>query len=55
MAQSQVNEQDSVAYERIKLVQNNMYVLGAWAGANIIQGTISASNTKGSEHYIFIR
>lgn len=51
MAQSQLTEQDSVARERVKLVQNNMYVLGAWAGANIIQGTISASNTKGSEHY----
>lgn len=49
MAQSQVNEQDSIARQRIKLVQNNMYVLGAWASANIIQGTISASNTQGSE------
>lgn len=49
MAQSQVNEQDSLAHQRIKLVQNNMYVLGAWASANIIQGTISASNTQGSE------
>lgn len=49
MALSQVNEQDSIARQRIKLVQNNMYVLGAWASANIIQGTISASNTQGSE------
>jgi len=49
MAQSQMNEQDSLAHQRIKLVQNNMYVLGAWASANIIQGTISASNTQGSE------
>lgn len=49
MAQSQVNEQDSLAHQRIHLVQNNMYVLGAWASANIIQGTISASNTQGSE------
>ncbi len=44
--------QDSLAQERIKLVRNNMHVLAAWAGANIIQGTISASNTKGSEHYL---
>lgn len=51
MAQSQVTKQDSIARERIQLVQNNMYVLGAWAAANIVQGTISASNTKGSEHY----
>lgn len=52
MAHSQTSEQDSIARERIKLVKNNMYVLGAWAGANIIQGTISASNTTGSEHYL---
>ena len=52
MAHSQTSEQDSIARERIKLVKNNMYVLGAWAGANIIQGTISASNTNGSEHYL---
>lgn len=52
MAHAQVSEQDSIAGERIKLVQNNMYVLGAWAGANIIQGTISASNTHGAEHYL---
>lgn len=52
LAQAQSIEQDSIARERIKLVQNNMYVLGAWAGANIIQGTISASNTTGSEHYL---
>ncbi|MFZ6025727.1 MAG: DUF6992 family protein [Bacteroidota bacterium] len=52
MAYAQINEQDSIAGERIKLVQNNMYVLGAWAGANIIQGTISASNTNGSEHFL---
>jgi len=52
MAHAQMNEQDSIAQERIKLVQNNMYVLGAWAGANIIQGTISASNTNGSEHFL---
>ena len=52
MAYAQMNEQDSIAQERIKLVQNNMYVLGAWAGTNIIQGTISASNTQGSEHFL---
>lgn len=49
MALSQASEQDSLARQRIQLVQNNMYVLGAWASANIIQGTISASNTQGSE------
>jgi hypothetical protein len=43
--------QDSVANARVKLQTNNMWVLGAWAGANIIQGSISASNTTGSDHY----
>ncbi len=52
MAHSQISEQDSIAWERNKLVENNMYVLGAWASANIIQGTISTSNTNGSEHYL---
>lgn len=43
--------QDSIAMERAKLQRNNMYVLGGWAGANIIQGTISAGNGAGSDHY----
>ncbi len=47
----QVNPQDSVAKDRIRMHQNNMYVLGAWAAANIVQGSISASNTRGSEHF----
>ena len=48
---TQQNFQDSIAIERIKLNKNNMRILGAWAGANIIQGTISAGNAKGSDHY----
>ncbi len=42
---------DLIAVERSKLQTNNMWVLGAWAGANIIQGSISAGNATGSDHY----
>ncbi len=48
---AQQNIQDSIAFERIKLSKNNMFVLGAWAGANIIQGSISAGNATGNDHY----
>jgi hypothetical protein len=43
--------QDSIAISRANLNKTNMYILGAWAGANILQGTISASNTTGSDHF----
>jgi hypothetical protein len=49
--QAQKLLQDSIAIKRTTLQRNNMYVLGAWAGANIIQGSISASNATGSDHY----
>ncbi|MBI2284992.1 MAG: hypothetical protein HYU71_14855 [Bacteroidetes bacterium] len=48
---SVVTFQDSVAIERSKLLKNNMWVLGAWAGANIVQGSISAGNALGSDQY----
>ena len=48
---AQQNLQDSIATKRIKLHKTNMFILGAWAGANILQGSISAGNTKGSGHY----
>ncbi len=48
---AQQHMQDSIAFTRIKLSKNNMFVLGAWAGANIIQGSISAVNATGSDHY----
>ena len=50
-ASAQKNFQDSIAAERSKLQIHNMWILGAWAGANIIQGSISAGNTSGSDHY----
>lgn len=48
---AQQNLQDSMAIKRATLHRNNMYVLGAWAGANILQGSISAGNATGSDHY----
>ncbi len=43
--------QDSLALERSRLLRNNMTILAGWAGANIIQGSISASNATGSDHF----
>lgn len=48
---AQQNFQDSMAVARATLQKNNMWVLAAWAGANIVQGSISAGNAKGSDHY----
>ena len=48
---AQPNFQDSVATARITLQKNNMWILAAWAGANIVQGSISAGDAKGSDHY----
>lgn len=50
-ASAQPSFQDSLATERVTLVKNNLWVLGAWAGANIIQGSISAGNAEGSGQY----
>lgn len=43
--------QDSIARERINLNKTHSLILGAWATANIIQGSISASNLTGKDHY----
>lgn len=43
---------DSLNKRRLTINQQHLYVLGAWAGANIVQGTISASNTTGSTRYL---
>jgi hypothetical protein len=48
---AQKHLQDSIAIKRATLQRNNMYVLGVWAGANILQGSISANNATGSDHY----
>ncbi|MDE3236384.1 MAG: hypothetical protein KGO81_10555 [Bacteroidota bacterium] len=39
---------DSVQYRRNRLIKNNMIILGAWSGLNIIQSGISATNTSGA-------
>lgn len=51
-ASAQSGFQDSLATERVALIKNNLWVLGAWAGANIVQGSISAGNTAGSGQYL---
>jgi hypothetical protein len=43
--------QDSIARERTNLNKTHLFILGAWASANIIQGSISASNLTGKDHY----
>lgn len=48
----QQNVWDSLNKRRLTINQNHLYVLGSWAAANIIQGSISASNTSGSTHYL---
>jgi hypothetical protein len=42
---------DSVALRRNMLNKTNMTILLAWSGANLVQGSISAGNLKGSPHY----
>jgi hypothetical protein len=42
---------DSVAFRRNVLNKTNMTILLAWSGANLVQGSISAGNLKGSPHY----
>ena len=42
---------ESVAMERINITRNYMTALGAWGLVNVVQGSISATNTVGPEHY----
>ena len=44
---------DSIYLKRQLLNKNNMTVLGAWAGINLIQSSISAASTKGSTQAFF--
>ncbi|TAG13412.1 MAG: hypothetical protein EAZ13_09920 [Sphingobacteriia bacterium] len=44
---------DSLSADRINRNRNNMSILAAWAGVNIIQGSISANNATGSGKYFF--
>jgi len=49
---SQQNVWDSLNKRRLSINRNHLFVLGSWAAANIIQGSISASNTSGSTQYL---
>jgi hypothetical protein len=42
---------EAVAMERINITRNYMTALGAWGLVNVVQGSISATNTLGPEHY----
>lgn len=42
---------EDVAMERINITRNYMTALGAWGLVNVVQGSISATNTVGPEHY----
>lgn len=44
---------DSIALDRYNQNKTNMTILAAWAGVNIIQGSISATNATGSGPYFF--
>ena len=50
---SQKHFSDSLAADRINKNKTNMTILAAWAGINIIQGSISATNAQGSDRYFF--
>ncbi|MFM9020971.1 MAG: DUF6992 family protein [Sediminibacterium sp.] len=42
---------DSLNKRRLEINRQHLYILGAWGAANIIQGSISASNSSGSTRY----
>lgn len=44
---------DSLAAERLNMHKTNLTILAAWAGVNIIQGSISANNAQGRDRYFF--
>jgi hypothetical protein len=44
---------DSIAADRYNKNKTNMTILAAWAGVNIIQGSISATNATESGEYFF--
>lgn len=44
---------DSLVAERLNMHKTNLTILAAWAGVNIIQGSISANNAQGRDRYFF--
>lgn len=51
--QHQQQLSDSLTADRINKNKTNLTILAAWAGVNIIQGSISATNAKGSAKSFF--
>jgi hypothetical protein len=47
----QVPLPEAVAMERINITRNYMTALGTWGLVNVVQGSISTTNTVGPEHY----
>jgi hypothetical protein len=50
---TQPNISDSVTLKRNTLHKNNATILAGWDGVNIIQGSFSATNAKGSDKSFF--
>lgn len=44
---------DSLAADRLNRNKTNLTILAAWAGVNIIQGSISANNAQGRDRHFF--
>ncbi|HJV20316.1 MAG TPA: hypothetical protein VJ552_10600 [Sediminibacterium sp.] len=44
---------DSLAADRLNMHKTNLTILAAWAGVNIIQGSISANNAQGRDRHFF--
>jgi len=42
---------DSLNKRRLEINRQQLYILGAWGAANVIQGSISANNSNGSTRY----
>jgi hypothetical protein len=53
IAYSQPIVHDSLTADRINKNKTNSTILAFWAGLNIIQGSISATNATGADRYFF--
>ncbi len=44
---------DSIATDRYIKNKTNLTILASWAGVNMVQGMVSATNAKGADKYFF--
>ncbi|MBX9732885.1 MAG: hypothetical protein K2X37_02395 [Chitinophagaceae bacterium] len=44
---------DSIALDRYIKNKTNLTILASWAGVNMVQGMVSATNAKGADKYFF--